>query len=114
MPRRGDLQNLADRLDPAGVAMTVDEIPQDLSRRSSSRLRFRSLPESFISKKYQTVKRKIDLHRQSGESGDPGISKCAAETHSDFRPILISPSEIWSRHPAEGEYAMSIEKPPSG
>ncbi len=34
--RRGDLQYLADRLDPEGVAMLVDEIPQDFSRRSSS------------------------------------------------------------------------------
>ena len=34
--RRGDLQHLADRLDPVHVAMLVDEVPQDLSRRSSS------------------------------------------------------------------------------
>jgi len=34
--RRGNLQPLADRLDPVGIAMLVDEIPQDLSRRSSS------------------------------------------------------------------------------
>ena len=32
----GDLQHGADRLDPKGIAMLVDEIPQDLSRRSSS------------------------------------------------------------------------------
>ena len=32
--RRGDVQNLADRLNPAGVAVLVDEVPQDLSRRS--------------------------------------------------------------------------------
>jgi hypothetical protein len=32
----GDLQYLADRLDPEGVAMLVDEISQDFSRRSSS------------------------------------------------------------------------------
>src|SRR3546814_1888343 len=34
--RRGDLQDLADRLDPESTAMFVDEAPQDLSRRSSS------------------------------------------------------------------------------
>ena len=34
--RRGNLQNLADRLNPVGVAVLVDEVPQDLSRRSSS------------------------------------------------------------------------------
>ncbi len=33
---RGNLQHLADRLDPVGVAMPVDERPQDLSLRSSS------------------------------------------------------------------------------
>src|SRR5487761_2752763 len=36
IPRRGDPQDLADRLDPVGVAMPVDEISQDLNRRSSS------------------------------------------------------------------------------
>src|SRR5690606_21845123 len=34
--RRGDLQDLADRLDPERVALCVDKFPQDLSRRSSS------------------------------------------------------------------------------
>ncbi len=34
--RRGDLQDLADRLDPVGAAVFVDKLPQDLSRRSSS------------------------------------------------------------------------------
>lgn len=34
--RRGDLQDLADRLDPEGTAMLVDEIPQDFSRLPSS------------------------------------------------------------------------------
>ena len=34
--RRGDRQNLADWLDPVSVAVLVDEVPQDLSRRSSS------------------------------------------------------------------------------
>jgi hypothetical protein len=34
--RRGDLQDFADRLDPEGASMGVDEVPQDLSRRSSS------------------------------------------------------------------------------
>jgi hypothetical protein len=36
MCRRGDLQDLAERLDREGIAMLVDEVPQDLSRRSSS------------------------------------------------------------------------------
>ena len=36
IPRRGDLQYLADRLDPESVAVLVDEVPQDLSRRSNS------------------------------------------------------------------------------
>lgn len=31
-----DLQDIAERLDPEGVAMLVDEVPQDLSRRSNS------------------------------------------------------------------------------
>lgn len=31
--RRGDLQDPADRLDPEGGKMLVDEIPQDFSRR---------------------------------------------------------------------------------
>ena len=31
--RRGDLQHLADRLDPVGVAVPVDEFPHDLMRR---------------------------------------------------------------------------------
>ena len=31
-----DLQDLAERLDPEGIAMLVDEVLQDLSRRSSS------------------------------------------------------------------------------
>ena len=34
--RRGNLQDLAERLDPEGIAMLVDEVLQDLSRRSSS------------------------------------------------------------------------------
>ncbi len=34
--RRGNPQDLADRLDPEGVAMLIDEGPQDLKRRSSS------------------------------------------------------------------------------
>ena len=34
--RWGDLQNLAYRLDPERVAVAVNEIDQDLSRRSSS------------------------------------------------------------------------------
>jgi hypothetical protein len=34
--RRGDLQHSADRLDPEGIAMLVDEFDQDLSLRSSS------------------------------------------------------------------------------
>src|SRR3546814_7691084 len=34
--RRGDLQDLANRLDPEGAAMCVNEAPQDLRRRSSS------------------------------------------------------------------------------
>lgn len=34
--RWGDLQDLAERLDPEGIAMLVDEVLQDLSRRSSS------------------------------------------------------------------------------
>ena len=34
--RRGNLQYLAERLDPEGLAMLVDEVLQDLSRRSSS------------------------------------------------------------------------------
>ncbi|CAG9266242.1 hypothetical protein BDI4_970025 [Burkholderia diffusa] len=34
--RRGNPQNLADRLDPEGVAMLIDEGLQDLNRRSSS------------------------------------------------------------------------------
>ena len=34
--RRGDPQDLADRLDPEGVAMLIDEGLQDLKRRSSS------------------------------------------------------------------------------
>lgn len=34
--RRGDLQNLAHRLDPKGVAVAVNESDQELSRRSGS------------------------------------------------------------------------------
>ena len=34
--RRGNLQNLADRLDPEGVAVLINKRPQDLMRRSSS------------------------------------------------------------------------------
>jgi hypothetical protein len=34
--RRGDRQNLADRLDPVGLTMIVDERDQGLCRRSSS------------------------------------------------------------------------------
>jgi hypothetical protein len=34
--RRGDLQQRADRLDPEGIPVLVDELPQDVSRRSSS------------------------------------------------------------------------------
>jgi hypothetical protein len=34
--RRGDLQHLADRLDPEHRLIFIDEIPQDLIRRSSS------------------------------------------------------------------------------
>ena len=34
--RRGDLQNSADRLNPVGVAVLVDEVPQDLNRRWGS------------------------------------------------------------------------------
>src|SRR5262249_12317641 len=34
--RRGDLQRLADRLDPVRVAMLINEIPHHLQRRSSS------------------------------------------------------------------------------
>jgi hypothetical protein len=34
--RRGDRQNPADRLDPERVAVVIDDIDQDLSRRSSS------------------------------------------------------------------------------
>jgi hypothetical protein len=34
--RRGDLQDLADRLDPKGITVLVDERHQDFSRRSSS------------------------------------------------------------------------------
>jgi len=34
--RRGDRQNLADRLDPVGLAVIVDERDQGLCRRSSS------------------------------------------------------------------------------
>ncbi len=34
--RRGDLQNFADRLDPKGASVRVNETRQDLSRRSSS------------------------------------------------------------------------------
>ncbi len=36
IPGRGNLQDLADRLDPESIAMLVDQIPQDLNRRSSS------------------------------------------------------------------------------
>ena len=36
--RRGDLQDLADRLDPVRGAMRVDEVLHDFSRRSSLRL----------------------------------------------------------------------------
>lgn len=34
--RRGDLQGLAELLDPEGIAVLVDEVLQNLSRRSSS------------------------------------------------------------------------------
>jgi len=34
--RRSDLQDLAERFDPEGIAMLVNEDLQDLSRRSSS------------------------------------------------------------------------------
>src|SRR5690606_27064844 len=34
--RRGDRQHLADRLDPVGVPVLIDEVLQDLYRRSSS------------------------------------------------------------------------------
>src|SRR5690606_25062272 len=34
--RRGDLQHLADRLDPVGLSMLIDEALQDFRRRSSS------------------------------------------------------------------------------
>jgi hypothetical protein len=34
--RRGDLQHFANRLDPIGLAVLINKIPQDLSRRSSS------------------------------------------------------------------------------
>src|SRR5690606_18464614 len=34
--RRGDRQHLADRLDPVGIAGAIDEVLQDLYRRSSS------------------------------------------------------------------------------
>jgi hypothetical protein len=36
IPGRGDLQNLADRLDPVGISMSIDKGPQDFKRRSSS------------------------------------------------------------------------------
>jgi hypothetical protein len=36
IPRRDDLQNLADRLDPKGAAVLIDEILQNLIQRSSS------------------------------------------------------------------------------
>ena len=32
--RRGDLEHLTDRLDPVGITVFVDEVHQDLSRRS--------------------------------------------------------------------------------
>jgi hypothetical protein len=36
LARRGNLQDLANRLDPEGIAVMVDEVLQDLSLRSSS------------------------------------------------------------------------------
>src|SRR5512135_1933324 len=49
IPGRGDLQYLADRLDPVGVAMPVDERPQDLSLRSSSAWAKKALASLSIS-----------------------------------------------------------------
>src|SRR6476469_4621015 len=47
--RRGNLQHLADRLDPVGIPMLVDKLPQDLKRRSSSAWAKKALASRKIS-----------------------------------------------------------------
>ena len=47
--RRGDLQDLAERLDPIGIAVLIDELLQDLSGRSSSAWAKNALASFIIS-----------------------------------------------------------------
>ena len=77
--RRGDRQNLADRLDPVGLAMIVDEPDQGLCRRSSSAIA-----------KYADALRRISLAwRSSRFSRSKAFSRSRS---SVVKPARLPPS----------------------
>lgn len=79
--RRGDLQNLADRLDPVRVTVRVNKVPQDFSRRSSSAWAKNALA-SF----------KISLARRSSlTSRSRSFTRCASAVVTPARtPVSTS------------------------
>src|SRR6185312_2242051 len=96
--RRADLQNFADRLDPEGVPMFVDEVPQDLNRRSNSAWAKNALA-SF----------RISLARRSSlTSRSSSLTRCASAVVTPPRmPVSTScrwtqPSKVCGTQPIFG------------
>src|SRR5690606_1443090 len=95
--RRGDLQNLADRLDPKLIAMPIDKGSQDLKRRSSSAWAKNALASFRISlaRRSSLTSRSRSLTRCASAVETPGRSPASTSarfTHSSSvcgtQPIL--------------------------
>jgi hypothetical protein len=94
--RRGNLQDLADRLDPMGIAMLVDEIPQDLSRRSSSAWAKNALASFRIS-----LARRSSLTSRSSSFTRLRLGGRHALAHAGIDLVSLDPFEQRLRHAAD-------------
>jgi hypothetical protein len=96
--RRGDLHHFADRLDPEGIAMQVNELPYDLMRRSSSAWAKKALASLRIS----------FARRSSLFSRSKSLTRCASDVVTPSRlPESISTrltqvSKVWGTQPTLG------------
>ncbi len=90
--QRGDLQDLADRLDPEGVAMGIDEVPQDLSRRSSSAWAKNALASFRISlARRSSLTSRCRALRRSRRPTSVGCVGSYCSTTSGTRGIWVAP-----------------------
>ena len=94
--RRGDLQYLADRLDPVGIAMLVDEVLQDLSRRSSSAWAKNALASFRIS-----LARRSSLTSRSEFLDALRLGGRDALAHAGIDLVALDPFQQRLRHAAD-------------